>query len=91
MQTTQQNKNLVRKQIMLSNSNISKLEKIASAHGSSMAEIVRLAVDRYDPNVEELGDQELMSMVSEKLKAAIKETQRVSRRVKKTVEMFEAR
>lgn len=84
-------KNLVRKQIMLSNSNISKLEKIAKEKGASVAEIVRLAVDNYNPNVEDLGDQELMSLVSERLKEAIKETDRVSQRVKKTVKEFEAR
>ena len=91
MQARQERKNLVRKQIMLSRSNISKLEKIASAQGSSMAEVVRLAVDRYDPNVKDMGDQELMEMVSKRLKAAVKETNRVSRRVKKTIKMYEAR
>jgi len=91
MQVTQENKNLVRKQIMLSSANISKLEKIASAQGSSMAEVVRLAVDRYDPNVEDMGDQELMKMVSARLRAAVKETNRVNRRVKKTIKMFEVR
>ena len=86
MQLTQDN--LIRKQIMLSNSNISKLEKIAEERGASVAEIVRLAVDNYNPNIEDMGDQELMALVSKKLREAIKETDRVSRRINKTVKQF---
>ena len=48
MQTSQQG-NLIRKQIMLSANNVEKLEAIASDKGTSVAEVVRLAVDSYDP------------------------------------------
>lgn len=89
MQATQNN--LVRKQIMLSNSNISKLEKIAKERGASVAEIVRLAVEDYNPMLQDMGDQELMSLVSTKLQEAIKDTDRVSRKVRKTIKEFEAR
>lgn len=87
MQTAQEN--LVRKQIMLSNSNIKKLEKIADKKGASVAEIVRLAVDSYNPDIGDIGDQELMLLVSEKLQEAIKETDRVSQRVDATIKNLE--
>ena len=83
--------NLVRKQIMLSNSNISKLEKIAKEKGASVAEIVRLAVDNYNPNFDDMGDDEFMLLVSQRLKQAIKETERVSQRVQQTIKKFEAK
>jgi len=89
MQAVQEN--LVRKQIMLSNSNIKKLEKISNDNGVSVAEVVRMAVDSYNPAIEDMGDQELMTLVSERLKKAIKETDRVSRRVNKTIKTIEAR
>ena len=53
--------------------------------------MVRLAVDDYNAAKEDLGDQELMAMVSERLKKAIKETDRVSRRVNKTIKEIEGR
>ena len=87
MQTAKEN--LVRKQIMLSNSNINKLEKIADKKGASVAEIVRLAVDSYNPDIGDIGDQELMLLVSEKLQEAIKETDRVSQRVDATIKKLE--
>ena len=83
--------NLVRKQIMLSNSNIAKLEEIAQERGTSVAEVVRLAVDSYNPVAEDMGDQELMALVSTRLKAAIKETDRVSRKINKTIKAIEKR
>lgn len=89
MQAAQQK--LVRKQIMLSRSNIKKLEKIAGDKDSSVAEVVRLAVDSYNPAAEDMGDQELMALVSEKLKEAIKTTDRASKKVRKTIKEFEAR
>lgn len=89
MQTAQQN--LVRKQIMLSRSNIKKLKQISDAQGTSVAEVVRLAVDSYNPTAEDMGDQELMALVSLKLKEAIKATDRASRTVRKTVKELEAR
>ena len=89
MQAAQEN--LVRKQIMLSNANIKKLEKISNDNGVSVAEVVRMAVDSYNPSVEDMGDQELMELVSKRLKDAIKETDRVSRRVNKTIKSIEAR
>lgn len=83
--------NLVRKQIMLSNSNIQKLEKISNENGVSVAQVVRMAVDCYNPSAEDMGDQELMALVSRRLKVAIKETDRVSRRVNETIKSIEAR
>ena len=83
--------NLVRKQIMLSNKNIKKLKSISKERGVSMAEVVRLAVEDYNTSKEEIGDQELMLLVSERLRQAIKEIERVSRKVRKTVAELESR
>ncbi len=46
MQATQTN--LVRKQIMLSVDNVHKLKRMAVARGSSVAEVIRVAVDTYN-------------------------------------------
>lgn len=83
--------NLVRKQIMLSNSNIKKLKEISNDKGVSVAEVVRLAVENYDPSEGSLAEKELMAIVSQRLKEAIKDTSRVRRKVNKTIKAMEQR
>ncbi len=51
MQATQAN--LVRKQVMLSVDNVHKLERMAIARGSSVAEAIRVAVNAYNPDTAE--------------------------------------
>lgn len=81
---------LVRKQYLVSESNIEKLELLANTRGASAAEIVRQAIDAYDPHGAETMDApELMDLVSEKLKGAIKSTRDANRRVSKTLKVLE--
>lgn len=86
-----QSKNLVRKQIMLSNANINKLKKIAKAKKSSVAEIVRRAVESYDPDAIDMNMGELEEIVSIKLKEAIEDTAKTRKHLNKTLKALEAR
>ena len=86
-----QAKNLVRKQIMLSSANINKLEKIAKANNSSVAEIVRTAVESYDPDADDINMAELQEIVSTRLKEAIEDTAKTRKRLNKTLKALEAR
>ena len=86
-----QSKNLVRKQIMLSNANVSKLEKIAKAKNSSVAQIVRTAVESYDPDGDDINMGELEEIVSIKLKEAIEDTAKTRKRLDKTLKALETR
>jgi hypothetical protein len=75
---------LVRKQFLISPSQIKKLDLIAWDEGTSVAEIVRLTIDTYDPNIAaftDLGAPELMDLVSTRLKEAIASTQKANRNI----------
>jgi predicted DNA-binding protein len=82
--------NLVRKQIMLSADNIEKLDKLSKKQGTSAAEIVRLSIDSYDPEKADIDDNELLELVSERLKEAIKETASTRRRLNKALKKIES-
>ena len=80
---TPQTEKLVRKQFLISPSQIRKLDRIARDEGTSVAEIVRVAIDTYDPNIEPFADldaPELMDLVSARLKEAIASTQKANRK-----------
>ncbi len=67
---------LIRKQYLVSKRNVLKLERLAKNKGTSATAIVREAIDAYDPEgPTALGDNELMALVSTRLKEAIKDTQ----------------
>lgn len=83
-------RNLVRKQYLVSHDNVTKVEKLANSRGTSAAEIVRLAIDAYDPhNAEDLEAPELMQLVSTKLKEAISSTRKANRQVTKALKVLE--
>lgn len=74
--------NLVRKQYLVSRENVRKLELLADARGTSAAEIVRQAIDAYDPHgAGDMEAPELMALVSEKLKEAVSATRKTNRKV----------
>ncbi len=85
MQATQAN--LIRKQIMLSNENITKLKRIAHKRGSSVAEVVRIAVDTYNPDAD-VGETELMELVSARLKETIIDTAKTRKRLNKAIQQL---
>jgi hypothetical protein len=85
---TPQTEKLVRKQFLISPSQIKKLDRIARDEGTSVAEIVRVAIDNYDPDIApfaELEAPELMDLVSTRLKEAIASTQKANRKIDSTL------
>lgn len=90
MQTIQQSQ-LIRKQYLVSENNVEKLERIAKTKGTSATEIVRQAIDAFDPDgLDSVGESELMELVSERLKEAIAETQATHKRLNKTLDALGA-
>jgi len=87
MQTTQAEK-LVRKQFLISPSQIEKLNRLARNEGTSVAEMVRVAIDSYNPDTAAIADldaPELMELVSKRLKEAIASTKKANRTIDKTL------
>ena len=92
--TTVQTEKLVRKQFLISPSQVKKLNRIARSEGTSVAEIVRIAIDTYDPSSSTLTDldaPELMELVSARLKEAIASTQKANRTVDKALKKLSKR
>ena len=78
-------RNLVRKQSLVSQKNVSKLERIAKRKGTSVTAIVRQAIEAYDPEgLDTLRESELMALVSTRLKEAIRDTQTTRKKLDKT-------
>ena len=83
--------NLIRKQYLMSDENISKVDRLAKKNGTSSAQIVRLAVEAYNPDSDlaTIDDNELMALVSSRLKEAIAETRKTRRKLDKTLKSLE--
>lgn len=84
---------LVRKQIMLSNENLEKLSFIAKKNKTSVAHVVRNAVESYDPDAVN-GDAELTELVELlncKLDDAIKKTEETEKYVVNTLSQLSTR
>lgn len=79
--------NLVRKQYLMSAENISKVDQLAQQSGTSSAQIVRLAVDAYNPDnlMSWNEEKELMELVSSHLKEAINNTRRTRKKLDATL------
>jgi hypothetical protein len=87
METTRAVK-LVRKQFLISPSQVEKLNRLAKDEGISVAAMVRLSIDTYNPDAAAIADldaPELMELVSERLKEAITSTQKANRAVSNTL------
>jgi len=83
---------MIRKQFLVSPSTARRLERLAAARGTSASEIVRQAIDAYDVNTaDSMGSDELMELVSLRLKDAIKSTRHAHRTVAKTLRALEER
>lgn len=91
MQTAQHN-NLIRKQFLVSESNVIKLEKIARSSGTSATEIVRRAIDAFEPeSLHSQGESDLIDLVSTRLQEAIADTRATRRKLEKSLEKLGAR
>lgn len=76
---------LIRKQFLVSKSQVKKIEKLTAANGTSAGNIVRSAIDAYDPNKELNGsEREMLELANERIQEAIKATQHARRQLKKT-------
>ena len=89
---TAQHKNLIRKQFLVSESNVIKLEKIARSSGTSATEIVRRAIDAFDPeSLHNQGESDLIDLVSIRLQEAIADTRATRKKLDKSLKDLEAR
>ena len=89
MQTTTQNR-LLRKQYLVTPENVSKIDALAKADGTSATDIVRKAIDAYEPQGQnELTPGDFIALVSERLTQTIKETQTTRRRLNKALKTLE--
>ncbi len=77
---------LIRKQYLVSQRNVSKLERLAKHKRTSATAIVREAIDAYDPEgFNTLKDNDLMELVSARLKEAIQDTRATRKKLNKTL------
>lgn len=94
METTPRSEKLVRKQFLISPRQIEKLNRLARDEGTSVAQMVRQAIDTYNPDtaaISGLDASELMELASERLKEAITSTQKANRAVTKTLKRLSTR
>ena len=81
---------LVRKQYLVSVRQVEKLKLIASREDKSAAEIVRLAIDAYDPDaVDEMAAPEFVALVAERLKEAVKSTKAARLKMERTLQALD--
>ncbi|HEX7081724.1 MAG TPA: ribbon-helix-helix protein, CopG family [Gammaproteobacteria bacterium] len=77
---------MVRKQFLVPPSTVRRLEQLAAKRGTSASEIVRQAINSFDVNdAEAMESSDLMELVSERLKEAIKSTRRAQRVVSRSL------
>jgi len=80
--------NLIRKQYLIAPRQIEKIKVLAEKQKTSAAEVVRMAIDAFNPDVPvefELSESELFDLVSARLKEAIADTQETQKRLRKTL------
>jgi hypothetical protein len=78
--------NLVRKQYYIESRQVAKLENLAKQQKKSAAEVVRMAIDAFNPDVPaDLNESELLELVSKRVKEAIKETKATRKCLQKTL------
>lgn len=83
---TAHNQTLIRKQFFISEGQTEKLERIAKQKNKSAAEIVRLAIDAYNPDaLNDMEESELMELVSIRLKETIADTQKTRKHLSQTL------
>lgn len=84
--------NLLRKQYLVTEENVKKLELIAQNQGTSATDIVRKAIEAYDPNsLDCMGEHDLMELLSSKLQETILDTQKTHQRLNKTLSRLESK
>lgn len=83
----QVSENLVRKQYFISKKQVKKLEILAKKQNTSAAQLVRAAIDAYDPDIPlDMNESELFDLVSARVKEAVADTLETRSRLEKTLE-----
>jgi hypothetical protein len=82
---------LVRKQFLISTMQIKKLDLLAKKQNVSAAQLVRAAIDAYNPDVSDIKESELLEFVSMRVKEAIVDTQETRKRLNKTLQILAER
>lgn len=86
MTATASSRKLVRKQFLVSPAQIDKLSSLAASEKKSEAEIVRLAIDAFEPRgLDDMSSNELMELISQRLKEAIYSTKKANEVVSRTL------
>lgn len=81
---------LVRKQFLVSTENVDKLQRIAKQRGGSVTEVVRKAIDAFEPEeAEALEAPELMALLAGQLREALQATEAANRKVDAALEALD--
>jgi hypothetical protein len=81
-----QTENLVRKQFLITPGQARKLELLAKQQRRSAAQVVRDAIDAYNPDVPaDMKESDLLELVSAKVKEALADTIETRIRLRKTL------
>ncbi len=73
---------LVRKQFLISPTQVKKLELLAKRRNTSAAAMVRNAIDAYDPDVAgEVEESELLDLIGQRVKQALTDTRKTRKRL----------
>jgi hypothetical protein len=84
--------NLVRKQYLISPKQIEKIEILAKKQKTSAAQLVRAAIDAYNPDIPmDMKESELLDLVSTRVKEAIADTQETRKRLGLTLQKLAVR
>ncbi len=82
--------NLVRKQYLITPRQIKKIKLIADKQKTSSAEVVRMAIEAFNPDMlTEMDESELFDLVSARVKEAIRDTRETRNRLKVTLAALE--
>ena len=77
----------MRKQYFISKKQVKKLEILAKKQNTSAAQLVRAAIDAYDPDIPlDMNESELFDLVSARVKEAVADTLETRSRLEKTLE-----
>lgn len=88
----QQTQKLVRKQHLIYKSQVEKLRVLAQAENTSASEMLRRAIDAFDPNVAaDMSESELLELARVRVKDAIKDTIATRKRAEATLKEIEER
>lgn len=83
---------LVRKQFLIYPTQIKKIESMAKRQKTSAAEMVRKAIDAFNPDaLQNMAETELLELVSARVKEAIANTQKTRARLAAALNKLEAR